>query len=436
MSLSVRKAMIIARREYLTTVRRKAFIVSILLTPMILFLSGFLSTKMASDDFRKRFAEARIVAVVDSSGAYRSAALEYDYMPTPDAPVPGQKAPTEPPRAIQVILRPYTSQAVALDSLQAGHVRQVLVVAADFLETGRLRLYANDTRVFTSSADDRPLRFWLTRSLLDGETDPARIESVLRLGRQIQLYTPDREGKFAVKDDSRELLGFLLPFGLAFMLSMAIMSGGQYLLQGVSEEKESRILESLLCNVTADELLLGKLVGLGCAGLTLVGVWMIAGAFAAAPVFAALHVSLPPIVIVCAIAYFLLGYLFYASILTGIGAMMSNIRETTQFSTVLTLMNFVPFWLLIKILNAPNSGLAVGLSMFPPSAATTMMLRLSAASVSGAKIPGWEIVLSLSLLAISALVALAIGSRLFRLGMLLYGKSPNLPEIVRILRQA
>ena len=436
MSLSVSKAMIIARREYLTTVRRKAFIVSILLTPAILFMSGFLSTKMASDDFRKRFAEARIVAVVDSSGAYKDAALEYDYMPTADAPTPGQKAPVGPPRAVPVILRPYTSQAVALDSLQAGHVRQVLVVSADFLETGRLRLYANDTRVFTNSADDRPLRFWLTRSLLAGRTEPERIESVLRLGRSVPLYTPDREGKWAEKDDSRELVGFLLPFGLAFLLSMAIMSGGQYLLQGVSEEKESRILESLLCNVTADELLFGKLLGLGCAGLTLVGVWMLAGAFAAAPVLTALHVSLPPIVIVSAIAYFLLGYLFYASILTGIGAMMSNIRETTQFSTILTMLNFVPFWMLIKILNSPNSGLAVGLSMFPPSAATTMMLRLSAASVSGAKIPGWEIALSLSLLAISAIVALAIGSRLFRLGMLLYGKSPNLPEIVRILRQA
>lgn len=436
MSLSLQKGFIIARREYLTTVKRKAFIVSILLTPAILFLSGFLSTRMASEDFQKRFAEARIVAVVDSSNAYKDAALEYDYMPLPDAPMPGQKAPAAPPRAVPVILRPYTSQAVALDSLKAGHVRQVLVVSADFLQTGKLRLYANDTRVFTNSADDRPLRFWLTRSLLTGITDSTRIESVLRLGRSIALYTPDREGKWAEKDDSRELVGFLLPFGLAFLLSMAIMSGGQYLLQGVSEEKESRILESLLCNVTADELLFGKLVGLGCAGLTLVAVWMVTGAFAAAPVLATLHVSLPPIVIVSAIAYFLLGYLFYASVLTGIGAMMSNIRETTQFTTVFTMLNFVPFWMLIKILNAPNSGIAVGLSMFPPSAATTMMLRLSAASVSGAKIPGWEIALSLGLLALSAVVALVIGSRLFRLGMLLYGKSPNLPEIVRILRQA
>ena len=122
--------------------------------------------------------------------------------------------------------------------------------------------------------------------------------------------------------------------------------------------------------------------------------------------------------------------------MTGIGAMTSNLREATQLSTVLTLMNFVPFWMLVKILNAPNSGLAVGLSLFPPTAATTMMLRMSAASVSGAHIPAWEIAASLGLLALAAVVALALGSRMFRLGMLLYGKSPNLPEIVRILRQS
>ena len=89
-----------------------------------------------------------------------------------------------------------------------------------------------------------------------------------------------------------------------------------------------------------------------------------------------------------------------------------------------------------SFLNTPNSGIAVSMSLFPPTAATAMMLRMSAASVSGAHIPAWEIAASLGLLGLSSIAALAIGSRLFRLGMLLYGKSPNLPEILRILRQA
>lgn len=439
MKLSPSKVFIIARREYITTVRRKAFVVSLLLTPAILFVSGFLSTKMADDDARAKQAEARIVAVVDSSGLYARAPLRFDYQPPYEPPLDPRKAaaqPAAPPKPVQVIMRHYDTQAVALDSLEQGHVRQVLVVGADFLDTGRLRLYEHDTRVFTRSADQRPLQQWLQRWLLAGEADSSRLERALRLGKPIDYYTQDREGHWVVKDDAKELTGFLLPFALAFLLAMAIISGGQYLLQGVSEEKETRILESLLCTVTPDELLMGKLLGLGSAGLTLVGVWVVAGAMASAGALAVVQVSVPPALIALGLLYFLLGYLFYAALMIGIGAMTSNLREAAQTSGILTMLNFVPFWLMVKILNTPNSGLAVGLSLFPPTAATTMMLRMSAASVSGAHIPAWQIGTSLGLLALFALAALAIGSRLFRLGMLLYGKSPNLPEIVRILRQS
>ena len=438
MKFSLKKSFIIARREYLTTVRRKAFVVSLLLTPLILFVSGFLSTKMASDDARARMAAARIVALVDSSGLYQGTDLAYQYQPPSEANMDPRKAgkPVVRPAPVPVILRRYESQAVALDSLRRGDVKQVLVVSADFLETGRLRLYEHDTRAFTNSADDRPLRNWLTRKLLVGQADSAHVERVLGLGRSMDYYTLDREGRWAIKDDARELAGFLLPFALAFLLSMSIITGGQYLLQGVSEEKESRILESLLCTVTPDELLVGKLLGLGSAGLTLVGVWVLAGTMASASMLAFMQISIPPSLLLLGFAYFLFGYLFYASLMTGIGAVTSNLREAAQMSGILTMLNFVPFWLLVRILNSPNSGLAVGLSLFPPSAATTMMLRMSAASVSGAVIPPWEIAASLGLLALCSIGALMLGSRLFRLGMLLYGKSPNLPEIMRILRQS
>src|SRR5262249_2182552 len=193
---SLRKSMIIARREYLTTVRRKAFVVSLLLTPAILFLSGFLSNKLANDDARKRYAEARIVALVDSSGLYRDVGAAYMYQPQPDAPPDPRQAmkPVVMPPPIPVILRRYDSQTVALDSLLHGNVKQVLTVSSDFLQNGRLRLYEHDTRAFTQSGDDRPLRVWLTRKLLTGQADSAHIERVLGLGRNIAYYTLVREG--------------------------------------------------------------------------------------------------------------------------------------------------------------------------------------------------------------------------------------------------
>lgn len=437
MKFSFPKVMTIARREYLTTVKRPAFIISLLLTPAIFFVAGIFSTQSQVDDQLARMSRAQVVALVDSSGLYANAPLTYEYQaPAAVSLDPREAAKPKPPRkTVPVIFRHFDSQAVALDSLEQGHVKQVLVVGSDFLDSGRLRLYEHDTRVFTSGADDRPLRNWLTRSLLTGQADSLRIARTLLLGRSIDFYTQDREGRWGLKDDAKELAGFLLPFAIGFLLAMAIITGGQYLLQGVSEEKETRILESLLCSVSPDELLAGKLFGLGSAGLTLVAVWITAGAFAGGSALAFMNVSLPLSLLVCGLLYFLFGYLFYASLMIGMGAITSNLREATQYSGYLTILVVCPFWVMVKFLNTPNSGLAVGMSLFPPTAATSMMLRMSAAAISGAVIPPWQIALSLVLLSGSAVLTLMLSSRLFRLGMLLYGKTPNLPEIMKILRQ-
>jgi ABC-2 type transport system permease protein len=437
MSLAMNKVMIIAKREYLTTVRRKAFVVTLLLTPAIFFFAGVVSTRMQISQAVARMSESRIVALVDSSGLYANAPLTFDY----SAPVepsfdPRQaKKPAPAPKRVPVVLRPYANQKLALDSLEAGHVKSVLVVTSDFLTTGRLRVYEKDTRTFTSSGDLRPLTNWLSRNLLSGRADSVRIERTLGINRALDYYTKDRDGRWAIKDDAKEMAGFLLPFALGFLLAMAIITGGQYLLQGVSEEKESRILESMLCSVTPAELLAGKLFGLGGAGLTLVGVWILAGAFSSAGVLSLIHVTVPASLLVLGLLYFLFGYLFYASIMIAVGALTSNLREATQFSGYLTLLNVCPFWAMIVFINTPNSTFAVVMSLFPPTAATSMMLRMSASAVSGAVIPPWQIGASLGLLGLSALITLLLGSKLFRLGMLLYGKTPNLPEILRILRQ-
>jgi ABC-2 type transport system permease protein len=439
MTFSLNRAMIIARREYLTTVRRRAFLFSLLLTPAVLFVSTFLSGKLAADDARAHARQARIVAFVDSSGVYAHAEDRYDYLSPGEVAMPGTTASRNPlaataPTHVPVLARAFADQRIALDSLDAGTVNTVVVVPADFLQAGHVRRYEHDTRAFTSSGDDRAVRSWMTRSLLVGLADSTRIERVLSLGRSTDLYVPAKAGGYQLKDDSRELWAFFLPFGIGFMLAMSIVAGGQYLLQGVAEEKESRILESLLCTVTPDELMLGKLLGLGSAGLTLVGVWIAFAAGTVGSTLALMNVSFPPLLLTLGMLYFLFGYLFYASLMTGIGAITNNLREAQQFSVIFTMMNFFPFYVLVKILNAPNSGVAVGMSLFPPTAATTMMLRLSASTMTGAEIPMWQVGLSLGLLMLVALLTLRLSSKVFRIGLLLYGKTPNLPEILKLVR--
>jgi ABC-2 type transport system permease protein len=116
----------------------------------------------------------------------------------------------------------------------------------------------------------------------------------------------------------------------------------------------------------------------------------------------------------------------------GIGGMTNNMREAQQFSVWFSFLNFMPFVLLVFIIGNPNGALPTALSLFPPTAATTMMLRMASPSAS---VPAWQIALSLLLLAGAAVAALIASARVFRIGMLLYGKAPTLPEIVRWARR-
>lgn len=434
MKFSLSRALIIARREYVTTVRRKAFLFSLLLTPALMALSVTLQLA-GSDDARKHAHQERVVALVDSSGVFADAPARFDFRSV-GVSVGGKNRFLSPDSfVVPLAARRFAALAPALDSLSAGTVNTVIVVPPDFLATGSIRRYEHDTRTLTESGDDRAVRVWLTRAMLGDGADSLRAARVIGLGRTTDLYVPGRDGRYALKDDMRELWSFLVPFVMALILGIAIISGGQYLLQGVSEEKETRILESLLCTVTPDELMFGKLIGLGGAGLTLVGAWIAAALYFSLPTMGVLQISIPPVLVVLAIVYFVLGYLFYASLMTGIGAIANNLREAQQLAMIFTITNFLPFYALSKILNNPHSSLTVGLSLFPMTAPTTMMLRLATSTITGAEVPFWQVGASIGLLAIAAFLALRGSAKVFRIGLLLYGKTPNLPEILAILRQ-
>lgn len=431
MRISWSRALTVARREYLALVRRKAFLFTAIGTPLYFAFVMWMAIKPQISQRQEALRELRVLAVVDSSRLYGDAerqisthfSVEANPFSTSNAPVPAQEYRTE--------VRLFPDFESANDSLRAGAVSQVLVIPSDFLEKGRLRRYARSSNLF-SSAENRPLTRWLVANLLRRSVDSLTIERVARPLAGMDLYTLDKQGRYQIKDDRRELFDFFLPFSFSMLLGLCIVIGGQYLLQGVSEEKESRILESLLCTVTSEELLAGKLIGLGSGGLTLVAFWAAAGAAFAGPAAAIANLSVPPILMVALIAYLLLGYLFYGSLMTGIGAITNNMREAQQFAFMFTFANWVPFIMLTAILGKPDGGLAFGLSIFPPTAPVTMMMRLSA---SGASVPPWQVALSMALLALTATLALIASARVFRVGLLMYGKTPNLPEILRWARR-
>jgi ABC-2 type transport system permease protein len=432
MSLSWSRASTIARREYLTTIRRKAFVFTVIGLPALYTFLMFIMIKPQVGEAVRAVRDFHALGVVDSAGLLDAAPREINTSIGQDVNPFATGAPATPPQSFRADVRFFPDQAGAEAALRAGAVDQVLLVPADYLAAGRLRRYVRTSNLFTS-ADERPVTRWLVRGLLAGRVDSLRIERAARPTRNLELYRLGRAGGFELKDDRREMLDFLVPFAFGMLLGLSIVIGGQYLLQGVAEEKESRILESLLCTVSAEDLLLGKLIGLGGAGLTMVGAWLLMGSIAASPAALMAQVHVAPQLIVLAVAYFLLGYLFYGSLMTGIGAVTNNMREAQQFSFAFTFMNFIPFYMLTMIIGRPDSPLAIGLSMFPPMAPVAMMLRLAAPSSS---VPAWQIALSLALLAGAGWLAIVLAARVFRVGLLMHGKTPNLPEIVRWVREA
>ncbi len=418
----------IARREYKTTVRRKAFLFTAIGTPLYFGLVMFISIGPGVKERLSTLKEFTSLAVVDSSGLYADAPREIQTDLALEAPQLGAPMPSQ---MVRTKVEFYPDQPSAEKALRAGTVSQVLVIPADYLDRGALRRYARTSNMF-SNADRRPIATWLVQGMIGRQLDSTRTARIARPTLGLDMYSIDRNGQFELKDDKREVVDFMLPFAFAMLLGLSITVGGQYLLQGVSEEKESRILESLLCNITPEELLGGKLLGLGAAGLTLVAIWVAMGipAFGAGALL--VKPTLPAGIAFIALAYFMLAYLFYGSLMTGIGAMTNNMREAQQFGVWFSFMNFAPMIAMTMILSRPGSPLAIGLSLFPPTAATAMMLRLMAPS---SVVPAWQVAVSLVLLLGAAWFALRFSARVFRIGLLMYGKTPSLPEILRWVGQ-
>jgi ABC-2 type transport system permease protein len=431
--LDRQRVIAVARREFLTTVRRKAFLLTLIGTPAYFAVIMLISTGAELSGRNQALDELRTVGVVDSSGLFAGAQTEIRTELAGDAARIGRRSPLPAaPLAFQTRVRFYPDPATAEKALRGKQINQALIIPSDYLATGRLRRYARSNNLFSNS-DRRVITAWLARNLVQGRVDSLIALRVARPAEQEVLFALNRRGEFELKDDAREIVDFMLPMMFSLLLGLSIIIGGQYLLQGVSEEKESRILESLMCQVNAEELMAGKLFGLGAVGLVVIGTWVGVGLAVSGPALAMLPIQLPLGLLALAVVYFLLGYLFFGSIMTGIGAITNNMREAQQFSVWFTFANFVPFIMITSILGRPDAPLATILSMFPPTAATAMMMRLTAPS---SNVPAWQVGLSVALLGFAGWIALRVSARIFRMGLLMYGKTPSLPELVRWARRA
>ncbi len=237
-----------------------------------------------------------------------------------------------------------------------------------------------------------------------------------------------------------------LAFGIAylffFLMYMVIMLYGMNTARSIIEEKSSRVFEVLLATIKPDELLAGKIIGVGAVGLTQIIIWMLAAAkLASSPMVAKLagggtaagtasmHGVLSGAQIGFFVLYFIFGFLLYSSIAAALGAMTNSEQELQQLNLFLVLPLAFCMVMLAPTMRAPDSTLAQVVSLIPFCSPLLMNFRTALTSV-----PAWQIILSVVLMSLTIGIVIWISSRIYRVGILMYGKRPNLPEILRWLR--
>lgn len=226
---------------------------------------------------------------------------------------------------------------------------------------------------------------------------------------------------------------FIIPSIFSFLLMMALIFTSTYVLQGLGEEKENRVMEILLSSVSTRQLLAGKVLGLGAAGLVQVIVWIISLPlllrFASSSIGGFLStIQIPANFWILGIIYFILGYLVFAVLSASVAAVTSTVQEAQGIASLYTLFAISPFWFVSLLMLYPGSPVWVVLSVFPFTAPVLVMLRLGLTGV-----PTWQLALSTGVLALSVIGGLWLAARLLRTYTLMYGKRPKLGEIIQNL---
>lgn len=324
------------------------------------------------------------------------------------------------------------------EKLRDGEIFAYFVIA-EGVERGQGKsLYVSQNR------SDPALRRWFERMaaskirdrvIEESQVDP-RVADLIRNPIDFEETRLSEEGKVE-KATGEDTLRQFVPVAFVYLLWIAIFTMAQMLLTNTVEEKSNRILEVLLSSISPLQIMMGKIFGIAATGLTVLGSWVFflilalklaPHFFAEAPDFDFMVVIDDPLYLSSFLGYFLLGFLFHASILAGLGSVCTSIKEAQNLMMPVTLLLMLPLLAMLPIAKDPNGTLARVLSFVPPFTPFVMMNRAAGPPEL------WEYILTTVLMVVSVIGAMWAAARVFRVGILLTGKPPRLFEILRWLR--
>ena len=412
----IAKLWAIVRREYLERVRTRSFVISTILVPTLMAAMMIVPAIIAS-----KGGKPLRVAVVDATGslqaeaeaALRAARLDekarFEVMPSPGGSLDAREA---------------ALRQQAFD----GRIDGWVVLPKDAVEKASASYYGRnvsnmiDFRVMARSLGD----LLLGCRLRSAGIDPVRVKE---LTKELDLKTIRISASGEREDRGAAFLASII---LMTILYTTIIMWGQVVMTGVIEEKNTRVVEVMASGVPATMLLGGKLLGIGAAGLTQFAVW-VASLFAVSASGAGIGFfrmpELSPLMLASFVVFFLLGFLLYAALYAAIGAAVNTVQEAQNFAFPVLLPLLAGFVCFSVVLQSPDSGLSVALSLVPLISPLLMFLRIVVLTP-----PLWQIALSVLLLLATILGVLWFSARIYRVGILMYGKKPTFPELLRWVR--
>lgn len=405
------KVALVIRREYLESVRKKSFLFGLVATPLLFALMVFLplvAGGLLADG------EPAPLAVVDHTGIYGERlqrSVEED---------PGDRGVGRLPELTVWTPEDAPSRAALDDDVASGRLSGWILLPADFEETGRFEFHAETVldMAVTESLEHRVGRMLSEKKAADAGLSLEAAEELLR---------PPEMKVFRIGDDDAETDPeklYLRAVMLVMMLFFALLPTGQILMRSVIEEKSNRVVEVLLSSVTPKELMVGKIIGLGAVGLTMLGAWAAAGALLVMRSGGTLPIRGDEIGVF--LLYFFPGYFLYAALLGAVGSVCSEERDAQPFLTPISLMLIFPILLGFTIAQNPDHILARVLSFIPFFTPSLVLFRFTIQPP-----PVGEMVATWLVLVAGTVAMFWISSKVFRTGILLTGKRPTIPEIAR-----
>lgn len=394
----MRKTWLIFVHEYKRHVIKKSFLFGILSMPLFIGVMIFVGFLTAWLDYNNA-----PVGYVDPYGILTSSKQ-----------VPAAKMDLFP----NVEVLPMDSEESARSAMDSQVIQAYFIIPENYLATGEVTMIKND-KTGENVSDD--FGEFLVYNLIQDKP----VEVINRLTEGSNLIIRSLDGSREMSENN--WLSIMLPVlsGVLFMIAVNI-SGG-YLLQAVVEEKENRTMEIIVTSVSPDQLMTGKILGDLLVGLTQLAVWIIFVVIALqlVPTFIPM-VEIPKIelsYLLLIIATLLPAFVMISAAMGAIGATATESREAQQIAGWFTIPIMVPLWFITAIMLNPNGPISVGLSLFPLTAPIALPLRAMFTTV-----PAWQIVLVIVVLILLAIFSLWLSARVFRLGMLRFGKRVRLRE--------